>query len=232
MPVSRQRTRTETAVSLLVHIAIVWLVLRPPSYVGDVIPIEQGAGGPGPAGGGGGSRVEIIQYVQVQPAPPPQANPVLVFKVPEIKPLPPPVIEPPKLAPIAAPPSASASSSADPGGGSGPGTGGGIGTGVGTGRGSSVGPGTGGGDQPNFPPTTDQMFLPPFPVPNALKGKAILVEFDIDERGRIVGLVFTETGDRGYDRRLTEVFKSYRFRPGHKPDGTPVRMKFQLKMEL
>jgi protein TonB len=233
MPGGRTRWRLGSVVSALIHFTILWLILRETNYGGLVTPIEQGAGGPGPAGGGGGrsARVEVIQYVAVAPAPPPQPKPTLVFKPPEIKQLPTPAIEPLKISNLTAP-SIGATPSADPSLGSGPGSGGGVGTGTGTGRGSANGPGTGGGDQANFPPTTDQMFLPPFPVPNALKGKSILAEFDIDERGKIVGLVFTETGDRSYDRRLTEVFKAYRFRAGHKPDGTPVRMKFQMKLEL
>lgn len=76
------------------------------------------------------------------------------------------------------------------------------------------------------------MFLPPFPVPQALKGKSILAELDVDDKGRVVGVKFAETGERAYDRRLVEVLKGYHFRPGHRPDGTPIRMKYQLKIEL
>jgi hypothetical protein len=175
--------------------------------------------------------MEVIQYVQVQPAPPPPPKPALVFKTPEIKQLPPPPLQPMRLEPIVSPGN-STGSAIDPTGGAGPGSGGGVGTGVGTGTGSAVGPGTGGGDQPNFPPQPTEMFIPPLPVPAGLKGKPILAEFDVDEKGRVLSFKFTETGDRGYDRRLTEVFKGYRFRPGHKPDGTPVRMKGQIKIEL
>jgi protein TonB len=233
MPVARQRSRTETAISVLIHIAIVWFALRAPSYVGEVIPIEQGAGGPGPAGGGGGSRLESVQYIQLQPAPPPQPKPTLVFKAPEIRPVPPPVVEPPKLEPVSAPAiSVSASSSADPNGGSGPGTGGGVGTGIGTGRGSSVGPGTGGGDQPNFPPQPTEMFIPPLPVPASVRGFRVIAEFDVDEKGKVLSMKFTETRDRGYNRRLQDVLKTFRFRPGHRPDGTPVRMIAQVSIDL
>jgi len=235
MPGGRSRWRLGSAVSLLIHLTILWLLLRETNYGGLVSPIEQGAGGPGPAGGGGGrssARMEIIQYVQVEPPPPPTPKPTFVFVPPEIKQLPPPPVEPIRLEPIVAPGINAAGSAVDPNGGAGPGRGGGVGTGIGTGKGSALGPGTGGGDQPNFPPSTDQMFLPPLPVPSALKGTTILADFDIDERGRIVGLVFTEIGDRSYSRRLAEVLKSYRFRPGHRPDGTPIRMKYQLKMEL
>jgi len=224
-----------SVVSLLIHFGVLWLILREVDYTGLVVPLEQGAGGPGPAGGGGGrSSHETIQYIQAAP-PPPAATPkpVLVFTPPEIKQLPPPPVEPVRLEPITVPSTATTgSASVDPSLGVGPGSGGGVGTGKGTGTGSSVGPGTGGGDQVNFPPEATEMFIPPLPVPAPLRGKAILAEFDVDERGKVLGLKFTETGDRSYDRRLTEVLKGYKFRPGHRPDGTPVRMKAQIKIEL
>ncbi|MEK7401634.1 MAG: hypothetical protein AABZ80_04645 [Gemmatimonadota bacterium] len=219
--------------SLLIHLGVLWLILREVDYAGLVVPIDQGAGGPGPAGGGGGSsaRMEIIQYVTVQPPPPPTPKPVLVFKAPEIK-IRPTVLEPLRLEPIVAPGINAAGSAVDPTGGAGPGSGGGVGTGAGTGKGSSVGPGTGGGEQANFPPEPDQMFLPPFPVPPALKGKSILAELDVDEKGKVVGVKFAATGVRAYDRRLAEVLRGYHFRPGHRPDGTPIRMKYQLTFVL
>ena len=232
LPGGRTRWRFGSVVSTLIHVGLLWLLLRETNYGSLVTPQEQGAGGPGPAGGGGGrARMEIIQYVQVQAPPPPTPKPTFVFVPPEIKRLPPPPIQPLRLEPLVAP-GPITGAAADPAAGAGPGTGGGVGSGVGTGRGSSVGPGTGGGDQENYPPETDQFFLPPLPVPAALKGLVLLAEFDVDERGKVVGLKFTETGDRSYDRRLAEVFKGYRFRPGHRKDGTPIRMKAQIKIEL
>ena len=35
-------------------------------------------------------------------------------------------------------------------------------------------------------------------------------------------------GDGGYDRRLDDVLKSTRFRPGTTPEGKPIRMKAQI----
>ena len=234
MPGGHARWRLGSIVSLLIHLGVLWLILREVDYNATVVPMAQGAGGAGPAGGGGGrssARMEIIQYVEVQPLPPPP-KPVLVFKTPEIKPPPPPVVQPPRLEPIVSPGLNPTGAAADPTSGAGPGTGGGVGTGVGTGKGSSTGPGTGGGNQADYPPEPDQMFLPPFPVPGALKGKEILAELDVDERGRVLGVRFAATGDRAYDRRLVEVLKGYHFRAGHRPDGTPIRMKFQLRIQL
>lgn len=116
--------------------------------------------------------------------------------------------------------------------GSGPGSGGGVGSGVGTGRGSGVGPGTGGGNQANYPPTPIEMFLPPMPVPDKVKGFHLVAEFDVDELGRVQGFDFTQTRDGDYNKKLREVFKSFRFRPGTKPDGTPLRMKAQVAVDI
>jgi hypothetical protein len=112
--------------------------------------------------------------------------------------------------------------------GSGPGSGGGVGTGIGTGRGSGVGPGTGGGNQANYPPTPTELFIPPLPMPDKVRGFHLIAEYDIDETGKILDFNFTPTRDGDYNKRLREVLRSFRFRPGSRPDGTPVRMKAQI----
>ena len=103
-----------------------------------------------------------------------------------------------------------------------------MGSGVGTGRGSGVGPGTGGGVQENYPPTPTELFIPPLPMPDRVRGFHLIAEYDIDATGRILGFDFTRTRDRDYNKRLEEVLKSFRFRPGTRPDGTPIRMKAQI----
>lgn len=226
------------------HLVALLLILSPFAIVSDVFELPQGAGGPGPAGGGGGGtlgsgriRAEAIKFVQAAPPPPAPTQvkieiPQPVLPKPEVLPLPKPVLEAPKLELTTAPPGVGGGTGADGTTGSGPGTGGGVGTGVGTGRGSAVGPGTGGGGEANYPPTPIEMFLPPLPVPDKLKGYRLVVEFDVDEKGRVLSVAFNETSDRGYNRRLRDVFKGYRFRPGHRPDGTPIRMKGQIIAEL
>lgn len=221
--------------STLIHIGIILLLLLPVGYGGLVTPVEQGAGGPGPAGGGGGrsaARMELVQFVPVAPAAPPAVKPPPVLVAPPvITPLTPPPIAQLKVPePVAL--GTTTGSAPDPNGGAGPGTGGGVGSGAGTGRGTSVGPGTGGGNGENYPPTTNELFIPPLPVPASARGFHIIAEFDVDERGKVLSIKFTETPDRGYNRRLAEVFKSYRFRPGVRPDGTPIRMKAQIVIDL
>jgi periplasmic protein TonB len=116
--------------------------------------------------------------------------------------------------------------------GSGPGSGGGVGSGVGSGRGSGVGPGTGGGTQANYPPQPIELFIPPVPVPDKVRGSHIVAEFDVDSTGRVLGMDFTHTRDRDYNKRLEEAFRGFRFRPGTRPDGTPLRMKAQVGFDL
>lgn len=235
IPGGKTNWRWGGLVSALVHFGVLLLLLLPVGYGGLITPIEQGAGGPGKAGGGGGrsaARMEIVQYVPVRPAAPPVVKPPpVLIPPPVIMPLIPPPIEqlkPPEAVALGT----TTGSAPDPNGGAGPGTGGGVGSGAGTGRGSSIGPGTGGGNAENYPPTPDQIFIPPIPVPASAKGFHVIAEFDVDERGRVLSFKFTETPDRGYNRRLTEVFKGYRFRPGTRPDGTPIRMKAQIVIDL
>jgi hypothetical protein len=242
-------------VSLLLHALLIFLIAVPFTrlHTGVVIETPQGAGGPGPAGGGGGGRngtggvKEHIHYVQVAPPPAPKivaVLPPIVKVVPVVTP-PPQVIppepepkvdlkpevkvEPAKPAEATAPvPGTGGGTGRDGTAGNGPGTGGGVGSGVGTGRGSGTGPATGGGGQQNYPPTPTEMFIPPLPMPDKVRGFHLIAEYDVDSTGKIVHFVFTPTRDGGYNKRLEEVLKSFKFRPGTKPDGTPIRMKAQI----
>src|SRR3954471_6151053 len=107
--------------------------------------------------------------------------------------------------------------------GAGPGTGGGVGSGIGTGRGSSVGPGTGGGPGKDYPPTVRDLFIPPMPAPQAVKGFHMKAFFDVDEKGNAKLIGFNPTRDGDYNKRVTEVLRSMRFRPGVTAEGTPKR---------
>jgi hypothetical protein len=151
------------------------------------------------------------------------------LSVPPVKPPEPkPVVESP-VAP--APPATSAPLTTNSGEGTGnagtegvgPGTGGGVGSGVGTGRGSSVGPGTGGGPGKDYPPTLRDLFIPPLPAPDRIKPYHLTAWFDVDEKGNAKLIAFNPSKDGGYNRRLNDVLRSLRFRPGVRADGTPMR---------
>ena len=101
-------------------------------------------------------------------------------------------------------------------------------SGLGIGRDPGAGSDTGGGVQPNYPPTPTEMFIPPLPYPDQVRGFHLVAEYDVDETGKVVDFTFTPTRDESYNRRLDEALKNFMFRPGTKPDGTPVRMKAQI----
>ncbi|MDE3053179.1 MAG: hypothetical protein KGN74_06945 [Gemmatimonadota bacterium] len=258
VPQGRENRRAGAIFSLLVHLLIVWLLITPFMIHHPIVEMAQGAGGAGPAGGGGGGRggtggqtrrmTERLEFVAVKPAehptpatvPPPKVKP---------KPVPPPVVPKPEITPtaVSAVPAVPAPAAAldvastvgvgggsgrDGSAGNGPGRGGGVGSGVGSGRGSGTGPGTGGGTQANYPPQPIEVFLPPYPVPGDVKGFHLVAEFDVDSTGRVLGMDFTPTRDHGYNRRLNDVLRSFKFRPGTTPDGTPIRMKAQIVVDL
>ena len=239
------------------HVLLIVLLLTPLAMRNAIIERDQGAGGLGPAGGGGGGHrgtggatsdaTEQLRYVQVtpppaavQPSPPEIVLPKIVPPVEPLKVNPPlePKVEVKDVPAPAKLPDVAATRGAGGGSGGvrwhgdrvfrGPGSGGGVGSGIGTGRGSGVGPGTGGGIQENYPPTPTELFMPPFPMPDRVRGFHLVAEYDIDESGRILSFDFTHTKDRDYNKRLEEVLKSFRFRPGTRPDGTPIRMKAQI----
>ncbi len=199
------------------------------------MPDVLGGGGAGPAGGGGGgtngpgTHEEHLQFVQVK------ADPTVMPKVtpktlPPVKPKEPvPKVESP-VTPVQevatnpiTPPTTGQSSGNAGTPGAGPGTGGGVGSGEGTGRGSSVGPGTGGGPGKDYPPTVRDLFIPPMPAPSAVKGFHLKAFFDVDEKGNAKLLGFNPTRDGDYNKRVGEVLRAMRFRPGVHADGTPMR---------
>lgn len=190
--------------------------------------VALGGGGPGPAGGGGGgSRGQNLQFVQIRQAS--AADVTAITPVPKI--VPPKITEskPVTLTPISTPASTAGAMNTvgrgegTGGPGSGPGTGGGTGSGTGTGIGSGSGPGTGGGPGTSYPPTPTQFFLPPLPAPSSIRGYHLIAYFDVDERGNAKLLGFNPSRDGGYNKKLRDVLSALKFRPGVKPDGTPVR---------
>ena len=259
MPVRDEGRRASMLVSVAVHALIVVLLLVPLFLPDTVLArIEQGAGGDGPAGGGGGGRrgtgggtVETLRYVRLapDPVPTPTTLPAITPPVPKVVVPPPLPVVPPVKAPDPVPEKTSAAPAPQAvvaaitpgtGGGSGndgttgagPGSGGGVGAGIGTGRGSANGPGTGGGNQVNYPPQPTQFFIPPIPQPANVRGFTMIANFDVDSTGRVLDFKFTETPNRDYNRSLASVLRAMRFRPGTRPDGTPVRMTWQFSIDF
>ena len=67
------------------------------------------------------------------------------------------------------------------------------------------------------------LFIPPMPAPQAVKGFHMKAFFDVDEKGNAKLIGFNPTRDGDYNRRVAEVLRAMRFRPGVHPDGTPKR---------
>jgi hypothetical protein len=178
------------------------------------------------------------QPAVVPPAVPPVVPPPVA---PPVRPVTPPAPPTSAVTPAATPTASTASTSSvalatggsgtgtDGTAGDGPGSGGGVGSGIGTGQGSGVGAGRGGDSAGGvFLPTPTETILPPFETPASVRGTEIVVTFEIDEQGRILSVTFPPTRDGGYNRKLRERLRGYRFRPGHTPDGQPVRATYQL----
>ena len=251
MPVRDEGRRSGVVVSVLIHALIIALIIIPVFYSTTIIQkIEQGAGGKGPAGGGGGGNSgggyhETLRFVRVAPEPVPTPTklppvpPPVIPKVQQVIPPPQPQAQPVKApeqsiapVPLATTNGDGAGTGRDGTAGNGPGSGGGTGSGNGPGRGGGNGPGTGGGNQVNYPPQPIEFFLPPMPPPASVKGTHFIAEFDVDSTGRVLHFDFSETRDGDYNRRIASVLRTMRFRPGTRPDGTPVRMKAQVGYEF
>jgi len=259
LPHGREDRRASALLSLLLHVAVVMLLVTPFAVHHAIVELQQGAGGPGPAGGGGGGhggtggvqdQSERLRFIQVAPqpaavapqTPPEQIIPPTPIPPPEpvkVEPTPTPKIEakieipaPAKLPDVAATPGTGGGSGHDGTNGSGPGSGGGVGTGIGTGRGAGIGPGTGGGNQANYPPQPKELFLPPMPVPDKVRGFHLVAQFDVDEFGKVHSFDFTPTRDGDFNKKLREVLGRMTFRAGSRPDGTPIPMKAQIVYEF
>jgi periplasmic protein TonB len=254
----QESRRLGVVVSVLIHALVIFLLIVPFVLPGSVIErMQQGAGGAGPAGGGGGGSrgsggtVETVRFVKLltEPVRTPTSVPhTPTPTVPKVEPPKPKPVETPPVKPVEPPqqsalpaaqatvasvvPGANGGSGSDGSVGAGPGSGGGVGSGVGTGRGSANGPGTGGGNQANYSPQPIEFFLPPLPPPKSVRGFHFIAEFDVDSTGRVLDFKFTETRDGGYNKRIAEVLRAMRFRPGTRPDGTPLRMKAQIGYEF
>jgi len=243
LPSKKEKRRAGTAVSFLFHLLLILFLASPAAILTDPNLKEEllGAGGLGPRGGGGGGNLGTgaVRYVKMTPAPtpvPPKPAEVIPPKIEEpiIPPLDLPKVQETKVEVKASAPvvGVTGGTGHDGTNGNGPGSGGGIGTGVGTGTGSGNGPGTGGGNQENYPPTPNEMFIPPLPTPSSVKGFKLIANFDVSEKGKVIEVIFTPTKDGGYNRKLHDYLMGFKFRPGTTPQGVPVRAKYQMVVEF
>lgn len=252
LPVERQG-RWGVPVAVLLHVLVLLLLLVPAVATGVIpTPLTTGAGGAGPAGGGGGGTgglgleslvPERLRFLHVTPpAPQPAEQPTITppaVPPPEIKEPETPKTPEPERTSVVAEPTATVSSTGEGGGtgddgssGNGPGRGGGVGSGEGPGRGSGIGPGTGGGTDDIYPPSPTQMFLPPLPTPNKVKGHTLVAVIEVDSTGQVLDISFNKTRDGEYNEKIEHVLHELRFRPATRADGTPVRAKVEITYTL
>lgn len=194
----------------------------------------------GGGGGGGGARAVAVfaSLAGAAPAPPPKVEtpPLVVPETPTIIPEVQPRAEEPVVAPPATVPAPGPGEGAGNGTGAGPGsgtgTGGGTGGGVGTGVGNDSGPGGGeGGDY--FQPQPQGVILPPQGPPRNLRGVAIRVIFQINERGQVVE-VRTEPviADRSYRNEFLDRMRRYTFTPAYTRNRQPIAAEFPITITL
>jgi len=66
-----------------------------------------------------------------------------------------------------------------------------------------------------------------------VRGFSFTAEYSTSiRRARVVDFHFSPTRDGDYNRRISSVLRAMRFRPGTRPDGTPLRMKAQVGYEF
>jgi hypothetical protein len=257
MPEGRRRRRLETAISIAFHVFVIWLLLRPEALRNlnpELQATDQGNRGNGIAGGGGGGTRGTggVKFVVTAPPPTAQPAPQLEQIVPPVQPVvepPKPVIPEPVVNPVELPKIATSELKAEvkvqspiigTGGGlgndgtsgNGPGTGGGIGNGTGTGVGNGKGPGTGAGGLDHIPCKNTELLIPPLPAPDNVHGAKILAEFDVDASGKVLKFQFTPTRNGAYNRRVNDVLKGLKFKPGTTLEGVPIRTTCQITYEI
>lgn len=75
----------------------------------------------------------------------------------------------------------------------------------------------------DYPPTLRDLFIPPLPSPRSVRGAHLKAVFDVDQKGNATLLSFTALPDSSYSKRVGDILKTLRFRPGVMADGTPKR---------
>ncbi|MES2306210.1 MAG: hypothetical protein V4558_11915 [Gemmatimonadota bacterium] len=228
MPLPPERSRAAIVISALLHLLLIYALLRvtaqvmPPtsSPIGEAFRLALGGGG---GGGNGGTAFTAA------PPPPPTAA--------EIPPPPlvvPPEVVPPPPTPVAEAPMAfrdtTPASSSQVAGGTGGGSGGGNGTGVGPGSGSGTGPGSGSGSgggngngRGGTEPVSKQMIIPTLNSPKSLRGVTVDVMFSVDAQGKVLDIKVTPPiADKGYAKKFDEAMRNYGFTPARDSLGKAV----------
>lgn len=82
-----------------------------------------------------------------------------------------------------------------------------------------------------YPPAQSELFLPPLPIPNNVRGFRLIAEFEVSSCGAtLVGM--SRSPSAKYNRRLQQALRTLKFRPAVAMDGKPVRAKVRIVQEL
>ncbi len=195
--------------------------------------------GPGDSGGGGGGG----RVFAVLALPPARAAlpPAPALTVPSLQALTLPVQQAPEEVPVqmsaeelAALVRASAPGiGPGQGGGAGPGSGGGTGGGSGTGTGPGTGSDSGGGGGNVYPPSPQQILLPPVDRPASVRGITVRARFEISARGEVLAVSLDPPlRDRKFRDEFLERLRGYTFTPAYTRDGRAVPAVFEVRFPL
>jgi hypothetical protein len=78
------------------------------------------------------------------------------------------------------------------------------------------------------PPALKQPFAAPAPVPDAVRGFRLQVEFVVREDGKPLEFQFRPTADKAFNRRLDSALKALAFKPATDSAGNAVRGRVAL----
>ena len=196
--------------------------------------------GPGAGGGGGGGGGRVFAVFALPPAPV-TLPPAPALTVPSLQALTMPVVRPPEEVPVhvsaeelaALVRAVGPGSGPGQGSGTGPGSGSGSGGGSGSGTGPGVGGDSGGGGGTVYPPSPQQIILPPVDRPASVRGITLRVRFQISARGEVLGVTLAPPlRDRKFRDDFLERLRRYTFSPAHTRDGRAVPAVYEIRFPL
>jgi hypothetical protein len=87
---------------------------------------------------------------------------------------------------------------------------------------------------PPGPPNPNSMWLPvpPVPIPASVRRTTVEAVFTVGPDGRITRISVTPMKDRRYARELIDSWRSLKFRPAKRADGTPTVGYYKLRFDF
>lgn len=79
------------------------------------------------------------------------------------------------------------------------------------------------GEHATYPPSPSELFIPPLPVPDNVRGFRLVAEYDVAPSGEAKLTGMSRSPNARYNARLQAELLKLRFRPGTTANGTPAR---------